>query len=429
MENLTPLEWLLLCWLLVTLGSAAATFGAAWLWLRQRRRWQPPHPTYPPVSVIKPLRGASHNLLDNLAGTFRTGYPGPIELICAIETHDDAAGAVVRELQRLYPGQAIQLVVSHGRGSIFGKHANMIAGFAAARHGIVVFSDADVRIEPGQLQELVPPLLHPAVGGSSTGFYQDWKDDLPTALMALFVNAFAWVPNLAIRQTGQLRWCIGGLMGFRKEVIESLGGLEAIIGDKISDDAALGSTLVDHGYYLYLCSEPYHVIRKEPSLAAIFSNIHRWLLMFRTQDWAEYLKVTTVTPVLPLAVWWIVALAGNGHWESVLLWSGLALAWEMLWSMAITDTFRPGKANNRLRYLSRPVGHLMLAWAWVWGLLWPFTTWGGRLYRVYYEGGGELLGPVEPPPVVAGSRLKQTISRSRARGRQAARLLRLRLSG
>jgi len=423
------LDWFLLGWLVATLGAPAATVFFAHRYLRGRHRYQPPYQVAPPISIVKPLRGASHNLLNNLEGTFRTRYAGPLELVCVIETPDDEAGVVVRELQARHPDQQIRLVVSHGRASIFGKHANLIAGYEAASHEIVVFSDADVRIEPGLLEEMIPPLLHPEIGGSTTGFYQDFRRDLPTALMSMFVNTFAWVPNLAIRQVNGLRWCVGGLMAFRKPVLERMGGLAAIIADKISDDAALGKCLHDHGYSIYLCGEPYHVIRKEPSVSAIFFNIHRWMLMYRTQDWDEYLNVLKVNSVFPLLIWWLAAALGHTPVALVASLSALVLVWEVLWGMVAIDQFCPAPRNIWLRYAGRPVGLLLLAAAWIWGLLWPFTVWGGRLYRVFYEGGAELVGVVEPPPEVAGSRLRRTWSQGKAKGREAVRLLRLRLSG
>jgi len=427
--TLQYLDWFLLAWLISCLGAPAATVYFAHRYLKSRHRYQPPRPLSPPISIVRPMRGASHNLLNNLEGTFRSEYAGAIELVCVIEDPDDEAGTIVRQLQERNPDQNIRLVVSHGRASIFGKHANLIAGYEAAANEIVVFSDADVRIEPGLLQEMIPPLMHPHVGGSTTGFYQDFASDLPTALMAMFVNTFAWVPNLAIRQIGELRWCVGGLMAFRKPVIERLGGLAAIMADKISDDAALGKCLHNHGYSIYLCGTPYHVIRKEPSVPAIFFNIHRWMLMYRTQDWDVYLNVLRVCSVFPLFIWWISALVGHSSLPMVAWITAFSVVWEIFWGKVGVDQFIPGPNTFWMRYCGRLVALVLIAAAWMWGLLWPFTAWGGRMYRVFYEGGAELVGRVEPPPALEGTRLRKAIQTGKAKGREAVRLLRLRLSG
>ncbi|MEO7992825.1 MAG: glycosyltransferase [bacterium] len=429
---LLPVELFLLSWTLVTCLVPVAVYCFARGWLDRRRRYQPVNPEFPPITLVKPMRGASHALLEHLASTYECGYPNTIELICAVEDPDDPATLVVAELQKRFPDQPIRVVVSYGAESIFGKHANLIAGYQASTYDIVVFSDADVRLEPGQLQELIPPLSDPRVGCATTGFYQDWDDDLPTALMAMFVATWAWVPNMATRYINQLRYAIGGLMAFRKDVLEELGGLAAIIAHRISDDAALGKTLRDNGYALYLASFPYHVRRKEPSVRAVVANIHRWMLMWRTQGrkmWAHPLWFLSPFPVIA----WLLSWATGIVRPEVAGWTLLAvLLWQMGWGAITIQTFHRGRKPLALLFLSRPVAEMLMCFSYVWAVLWPFTVWGGRVYRVYYPGDAELVDYVEPLAPITDVRLRermrQRLTRSRAAGRRAVRLLRQRLS-
>lgn len=388
---LTAAERWLLAWTLLACLAAPAFLLLTALWLRQRHRYQIRPFDYPPLSIIKPIKGASDQLFPNLASTLATGYPAPLELLCCVEDDSDPAVPVVRELQAAHPHHDIKLVFSHGQGSIFGKHANLIAGYRASRYDTVVCSDADVRLPGGILNELIPPLWHPQVGGSTGVFFQESGPGAGTDLMAIFVAAYGYTPNLAARHLRMLPNAIGGLMAYRKEILRAMGDFPAIIAEKISDDGALGQAVWRSGREMYLCGQPFTCVRAEPGVRAVLANIHRWMLMFKGQGTTAYFQMLLVNPYFPLLAWTLAAAAGASSWRwTVAAWLAVTL-WELIWgAIAVLTHFHRSRPPLPV-VLGRPLAHLAMAITWLAALVWPYTSWGGRRYVVPIGGRAKPL--------------------------------------
>jgi len=159
--TLTPIASLIL------LGAVAGgVFQLVSLWaalrLLRRRRPAPATAALPPVSVLKPVRGAGDGLYENLASFCRQDYPAH-QIVIGVDDPDDPAVPVVRRLKRDFPQLDIVLAV----GSLPGanrKIANVLQMMGHARHDVLVLSDADVRVRPDYLAEVVAPLADPDVG-------------------------------------------------------------------------------------------------------------------------------------------------------------------------------------------------------------------------------------------------------------------------
>lgn len=385
------LEYFLLGWTILTCSAAPAFLLLTALWLRTRHRYQVSLEVLPPLSIIKPIKGAGPELLSNLASTLATGYPAPIELLCCVAEESDPAVPVIHELQRLHPEADIKLIVSHGEGSIFGKHANLIAGYTASSQDVIVCSDADVRLPVGILEELIPPLWKQQVGGSCGVFFQEYTPGQGTPLMAMFVANYGYTPNLAARYLRMLPGAIGGLMAYRKDQLRAMGDLPAIIADKISDDGALGGAVWRSGKEVYFCGMPFMCVRPEPNIGAVLHNIHRWMLMFKGQVTTAFFQMLIVNPYFPLLAWLILAALGQVTWEFAgMLWLAVTL-WELAWGAMTVLTHYPGDRPPLAVILGRPCAHLAMAATWFVALLYPYTDWGGRRYVVPYGGKARLV--------------------------------------
>src|SRR5439155_7359634 len=78
----------------------------------------------PPVSVLKPLRGAEPGLYDNLRSFAEQDYP-VYQLVLGVRDHLDAALPIARALIRDLPGRDIRLVVDPHVGGSNLKVANL----------------------------------------------------------------------------------------------------------------------------------------------------------------------------------------------------------------------------------------------------------------------------------------------------------------
>lgn len=394
-RDVTTADVICAIWMGLSLLVAPTFLVLALMWKRTARRYQGDPVVWPDLSIIRPIRGTSPELYHNLESALTAMYPAKRELLCCIEEEDDPAREVIQRLQWNYPDE-VRLVISHGEGSIFGKHANLIAGYSASQYPVIVCSDADVTLLPDNLLELIPPLFHPKVGGSTAVFWQPPMRGAASWIMSAFVTAYGYVPNLAARQVRQLPNAIGGLMAYRKDILEELGGFVEIIHNKISDDGALGNAVWGSGRELYLCVSPFVCIRKEPSLGAIFRNCHRWMLMFKNQGSRAYLQMPAVSPWFPLLGWtlvWYLGFSSLTAEQMDQMFVGM-LVWEGMWGALSQDIALPIHNTPVTLGLARPLAQLIYTVSWIWALFTDTTEWGGRRYRIPLGGKATLLGPV-----------------------------------
>ncbi|MDQ3982527.1 MAG: glycosyltransferase family 2 protein, partial [Actinomycetota bacterium] len=216
-------------------GHAVTT--AALLWRRRHPRpdLRVDEPFEPDVSVIVPAHNEAGRIGGTLASILRSD-PLPREIVVVDDGSTDATAA---EVTRLGSPRVTLVEQSHG-----GRAAALEAGMRASRGELVVRVDADSRVEPQTLRELVEPFVDPAVGAvagsirvprdtSTLGACQD--------LEYLVVDAFKDV----VAARGQTNVISGPAAAFRREAIVGLGGISR---DTEAEDADLTHCLVAAGW-------------------------------------------------------------------------------------------------------------------------------------------------------------------------------------
>ena len=240
------------------LGSLALLSLALtmWQWLVARRfplhqRVLQPSPLtpQPPVTLLKPLKGCDAATEDCLRSWFAQQYAGPTQILFGVAAAEDPVCGVVRKLLQEFPGRDAQLVVC---GPLLGANAKvskLVELERMAKHEIVIVSDADVRVPPDLLANMVAP-LGPA--GQSCGlvccFYRLAN---PTTLAmqweAIAINADFWSQVLQSRSLKPMDFALGAVMATRRQQLREIGGFAALV-DCLADDYQLGNRLAHLGY-------------------------------------------------------------------------------------------------------------------------------------------------------------------------------------
>jgi ceramide glucosyltransferase len=381
---------------LVVLGAVAGgAFQLVSLWAALRLltgRRAPGRPAMlPPVTVLKPVRGAGDGLYENLASFCRQDYPAPLQVVIGVDDPNDPAVATVRRLERDFPHLDIVLAVGRLPGANR-KIANVLQMMRHARHDVLVLSDADVRVRPDYLAAVVAPLANSEVGLTTCLYRAVGGRGLPALVESLLINTW-FIPMALTACLRPLRHAFGATIAVRREALDAIGGFGEL-RDHLADDYQLGHRVADAGYRVELLPYVVETFIDSTTLGDVWRHQLRWVRTYRVCQplgWALSI-VTHVT------FWGVVAVACSGGaagaWLVLAALVGLRLATLCL-AMA-----RLGERRALRGLWLVPVSDLMASALWAAGFLGRRVEWGGRVYHVRRDGSMlPVTGTGEPEPL------------------------------
>jgi len=261
-----------------------------WQWLVARRF--PLHrrattPGFSPaVTLLKPLKGADATTIASFESWFQQDYAGPVQILFGIADADDPAGAIVRELLKKYPRADAQLVVCRETLGANAKVSTLIQLEKLVKHPLVLVSDADVRVPPDFLANVVAPLADDGVGLVNC-FYR--LANPVTAAMrweAVAINADFWSQVLQSQALKPLDFALGAVMLTRRSILQEIGGF-ASFADCLADDYQLGNRVAGKGHRLTLC----------PVVVECWDSPKGWRDVWRHQlRWARTIRACQPAP-------------------------------------------------------------------------------------------------------------------------------------
>jgi len=286
------------------LGSLAVLSLALllWQWLVARRfpLHQRAHaqPFAPAITLLKPLKGSDGATEDCLRSWLSQDYPGRLQILFGAASSQDPVCEIVNKLLREFPARDAQLVVCVSSLGANPKVSKLVELNRLAKHDILVISDADVRVPPDFLTQVVAPLREAEVGLVNC-FYQLAN---PTTLAmqweAIAINADFWSQVLQARSLKPLDFALGAVMVIRREQLEEIGGFRAVV-DCLADDYQLGNRIARLGLRIAI----------SPVVAECWSAPMGWRAVWKHQlRWARTIRVCQPGPyffsVLSNATFW-----------------------------------------------------------------------------------------------------------------------------
>lgn len=257
--------------------------------LRARETQRPPTLAhYPPVTVIRPVKGSDVEQEANFRAALNTGYPGDVETIFVLEDEDDPAYPLVQRAIAGHrgtgaPGTARILLAGAPPPGRTGKINNMIAGEERAAGDIIVFGDSDTRPDPHLLVNLVEHLVNDESAGAA--FAPVVNPCRPRCAgdvgYSIIVNAYlvgGMEAELGPRRT--LPFLMGQTMAFRRAALRDIGGVRCAEGQLV-DDMYLGARIVEAGHVNVMGTHPLHVINHGLGFAGFIKLWRRWLFCGR----------------------------------------------------------------------------------------------------------------------------------------------------
>jgi len=371
-------QWLLL--VPVAGGSlyALLCLAALAVFRRRRRAWRTPAGPWPPVTVLKPVRGLEKGLRENLLSTCRQDWPA-LQVVFSFQVQDDPALPLVLEVQREVGAQTVDVAVVPDRREPNAKVRNLLGGLPLARHAVLVISDSDMRLRPDYLQAIVPPLADETVGCSCT-FYraveaQRWWErlELLTVNADLLPNfLFAWV-------SGAARFVIGGSSALARSTLEAIGGLESL-GDYMVEDFEMGRRLNAQGRKVVMVPYLIDTVIDLASPRGFWHHQVYWDQNNRAANgWGQF--GTVVLKAVPFALLFAAARLFDPLALAVL---GATLAWRLLTSGVFLAGIGDGVGLRSLWLL--PVRDMVALFSWALAFTRPVVVWRGAELRLGANG-------------------------------------------
>ena len=278
----------------------------------------------PPVTVLKPLCGLEEGLLENLCSFCEQDFPA-YQVIFGVRVPSDPAAAIAQRVIERFPERDL-LLVTTGRGAAQNpKVANLAGMIGAAKHEVLVISDADMRVDRSYLRNVVAPFGDAGVGAVTCLYRGSTGGGTLSRLAAMFfTDQFA--PSVLVAAALEpLRYCFGATMAVRRSVLERAGGLGAL-AEYVADDHRLGQLVTGLGLRVVLAPYVIENVLSESSLLGLCRRELRWARTIRAVRPAGY-AFSFVTFGFPLAALAVFASPRDRlAWALLLVASGLRLA-------------------------------------------------------------------------------------------------------
>jgi ceramide glucosyltransferase len=356
---------------------------------RNREGHAIPSSSFPPISILKPLKGLEDNLFGNLESFCVQDYPEH-EVIFSLQDENDPAYKVARKVKEKFADKRISIVVERCHHGFNPKVNNLLAAYHHSKYPTILISDSNVMVDPYYLRTIAKPMDNPEVGLVCNLIKGIGGKTLGSIFENLHLNSFILGNICFLDKYLRIPCVVGKSMLMRKSDLEAIGGLTSV-KDVLAEDHFIGEKIREQKQRVVVSNYLIHNVNEYWGLQKFINRHVRWGKMRWKIGGVKYLLEFSINPVftacLPLLLF--------GPTENTL--SLLAL----VCLIKIAGDFYLGRNISRpmhpFFYLLSPIKDLVI------GLIWfvPFAddtvTWRGNRYlmgkdtrlSLCPEGGGE----------------------------------------
>jgi ceramide glucosyltransferase len=330
--------------------------------------------SFPPISILKPLRGLEDNLFGNLESFCIQDYP-EYEIIFSLQDENDPAYKVARKVKEKFGDKPISIVIERCYYGFNPKVNNLFSAYRHSKYPTILISDSNVMVDPYYLRTIVKPMNNPEVGLVCNLIKGIGGRTLGSIFENLHLNSFILGNICFLDKYLRIPCVVGKSMLMRKSDLEAIGGL-ASVKDVLAEDHFIGEKIREQRQRVVISNYLINNVNEYWNLRKFVNRHVRWGKMRWKIGGMRYLLELTINPVctacLPLLL-----LGPTGKALSVLA---------LVCLIKITGDFYLGRkvvtSMHPLAYLLSPMKDLLI------GLLWfiPFAddtvVWRGNRYRM-----------------------------------------------
>lgn len=298
---------------LAALVYSIFVFRAARAYSRSRRVKLPEF--FPPVSILKPVKGADPEMYTAFVSHCAQDYPGEYEIIFGVHSPDDPAMEAVERLRREFPQQAIRVVLCPEVLGANGKVSSLAQMLPRARYGHLLINDSDIRVSSRYLRNTMPAFA--LVGktqkpvGMVTAMYRGRAHRTLWSRLEALGIATDFMPGVLTARWLErgLRFGLGSTLAVTREALNAIGGFLPLV-DVLADDYELGARIDRAGFRIELGRETAETAVPAYSLCQFFYHQLRWARTVRDSRPLGYFGLL-ITFGLPWAIATVIASAAS----------------------------------------------------------------------------------------------------------------------
>ncbi len=345
---------------------------------RESSRGKRPAKGAPPVSVLKPMKGADAHTYENLGSFIGQDYPS-FQTIFGVAEPDDPAVPVIHRLMAENPGKDISLVISNRGAGPNRKVCNLINMYGSARYDIIVVADGDMRVGPDYLMAVAAGFDDPGVGLVTCPYRGAHPKGLGGALEALTIDTDFLPSVLVAERLEGLSFALGATMAVRREALEKIGGF-AVLADRLADDYWLGNLVKKAGFRLKLSGCLVDSVQGDEGFKGYFGHQLRWGRTYRVCRPAGYF-FSGITKGTALSV---LFLAASGF--SAAGWAVFSANLVLRYAQALYMERYVKGPGVAARLWLLPVKDVISAVIWFLSFTGDTVAWKGGRFRIDREG-------------------------------------------
>lgn len=345
----------------------------------------------PAISLLKPLKGCDATTSDSLQSWFSQSYAGPVQILFGVADADDPVCALVRELLQKNPTVDAQLVVCGETLGTNAKVSTLIQLAKHAKHDLILVSDADVRVPPDFLANVVAPLRDPKI--ELVNCFYRLANPTTTAMQweAIQVNVDFWSGVLQSQTLKPLNFAMGAAILVRRKSLEAIGGYP-VFANSLADDYQIGNRIVKKGGKIALCPVVVDCWDAPIGWREAWKHQLRWARTIRVcMPTGYFFSILTDATFWPL-LWFVVALLATKTICAPLT----AIAFVLI-RIALAQNFQRRFLESRQKpapFWLVPIKDLLQTAIWAAAFSGNQIEWRGKKMRLRPNGDLEPMGPI-----------------------------------
>jgi chlorobactene glucosyltransferase len=343
------------------------------------------HPlSNPLISVLIPMRNEAGVIAETVKSLLRQDYP-KFEILLLDDQSTDGSAALALSAAQGDPRLRVLTGTPLPVGWL-GKAWACHQLTESARGELLLFTDADVRWQPGALSAIVAEAQRTNANLLTVWPQQEtvtWGERLVVPLMGFSI--LAYLPALAVHY---IRWpvfaaAIGQCLLFKREAYAQIGG-HAAIRDKIADDMAFAYAIKSRGLRFRMAdSAGLLTCRMYRNWAEVRNGYAKNILAGHGNSLAFLAFSTIFHGWLFILPWLLIPVSAfAGHWSLFTFYGSLIIITLGIILRALTAAF----TQQRLRDAwLMPISVFLMTLIAIQGMYWHFTggsQWKGRQLNV-----------------------------------------------